>query len=65
MALSVPKRCPWCDAEIIKRTGPEQTALLGRFVYACGTVISVYGAMIQVTSIAHPEHAGWSPHEQV
>jgi hypothetical protein len=63
MPIKVPKLCPWCEAEIIERTGSEQTALLGRRVYACGTIISLYGVMMQVTSPdAHPQESGWRPY---
>jgi len=66
MPVTVPKLCPWCGAEIVQRTGPEQTALLGRRVYSCGTIISLYGVRFQVTSPdAHPEQSGWKDYAEV
>ena len=63
MTISVPRNCPWCGKEIIKRTGPEQTALKGMRFYACGTIISLYDNQMQVTSTKHPEEAGWRPYD--
>jgi hypothetical protein len=66
MTINVPKRCPWCDAEIVERHGAEQSALLATYVYGCGTRLGVYGAMFQVTSsTAHPEESGWRHHDQI
>jgi len=66
MAINVPKKCPWCEAPIVERTGGEQTALLGRRVYGCGTIISIYHHMFQITSsTAHPEQSGWRVHDQI
>jgi len=66
MAINVPKLCPWCEAPITERHGPEQTALLGTRVYGCGTRIGIYGALFQITSATtHPEQSGWRTHEEL
>ena len=65
MTINVPRRCPWCDAGIIKRCGPEQSALLGTLIYECGTRLEIYAALFQVASTKHPEQSGWRAHDQI
>jgi hypothetical protein len=46
----MPKECPWCQKPKVEVTGPEMCALRGMIRYDCGTVISLYDVMVQISN---------------
>ena len=61
--MKVPTTCPWCGSLHVAVSGAEMTALKGMIRYQCGTSVSLYLALVQISASCSPS-AQWLTHEQ-